>query len=388
MHSNFKIKFFTFLIFLIFLNLLFISCKNKLLNKNQNKNNFKWSLYLANSVISNYDSLIKINRSWNYETVLLGTSIDKLGFFDSKYSKYFEDYITFFVSKEDNEFLNAIDNYKKIAAAKSLLILYKRTGNEKYLLLVKKFLKKIDISSKKSLITNKPYSDIAETENIVIAPLLAQYAKEFNESEWFDIIAFYISYIYEKNYDSKSGLLIDACYKKNTEEYDYKDTHNTKAIKCKPIGIFLMSVIDMLEYFPENHPKYQDIIKIVNNTCESLLKIYNENKHMWNVIIDNQTNKNNIPDFSCSAMIIYSFIKGAKNKYIPDKYLSVGNHAFNSLTKKFFEYDKHGYPIIKFSTSTNYDINTNQRSSKKTKNIYFDANSLAFIILSAIELNK
>ena len=81
--------------------LLLISCQSGV--EKGNLNNKKWSIKMANSVMSRYDSLLKYDHGrirWQYDVAYVGQSIDKLGHLDDKYSKYLETYVDYFVQED------------------------------------------------------------------------------------------------------------------------------------------------------------------------------------------------------------------------------------------------------------------------------------------------
>jgi unsaturated rhamnogalacturonyl hydrolase len=57
------------------------------------KGKVKWSVRMANSVLSRSDSLIYYvdrNPKWAYDVAFLGMAVDRLGNIDPGYSKYME----------------------------------------------------------------------------------------------------------------------------------------------------------------------------------------------------------------------------------------------------------------------------------------------------------
>ena len=68
----------------------------------QNKKNgqLKWSVRMANTVMAQSDSLIHYvsgSPKWAYDVAFLGMAVDRLGNIDTKYSKYMEDWVNYFV---------------------------------------------------------------------------------------------------------------------------------------------------------------------------------------------------------------------------------------------------------------------------------------------------
>jgi unsaturated rhamnogalacturonyl hydrolase len=72
-------------------------------DRNNSPGNQKWSVRMANTVLSKSDSLIYYvdqNPKWAYDVALLGMAVDRLGKTDPKYSKYMEAWVDHFVKPD------------------------------------------------------------------------------------------------------------------------------------------------------------------------------------------------------------------------------------------------------------------------------------------------
>ena len=108
------------------------------------------------------------------------------------------DYIDYFVQEDGSvkTYKKSIYNIDRINPGKNVITLYKRTGEEKY----KKVIDQLVEQMKEHPKTNtggfwhkKVYPYQMWLDGIYMAsPFLAQYAKEFNEPEWFDVVTFQI----------------------------------------------------------------------------------------------------------------------------------------------------------------------------------------------------
>ena len=97
-----------------------------------------WAVKMADAVMSRVDSLIYYDHStrvrWQYDQAMLGLAIDRLGAIDSSYSKYMRDFVDYFVNEDGTIKHYRQDEYNidRINPGKNLIVLYKRTGQEKY----------------------------------------------------------------------------------------------------------------------------------------------------------------------------------------------------------------------------------------------------------------
>jgi unsaturated rhamnogalacturonyl hydrolase len=107
-----------------------------------------WSVRMANSVIKRYPHLTDMDfkfhgrkkPKWQYDIAMVAQAINRLGSIDQVYANYMKDYMDYLV-KEDG---TIIYNYKlcdynldKINPGNNLILLYERTGEERYLMPVR-----------------------------------------------------------------------------------------------------------------------------------------------------------------------------------------------------------------------------------------------------------
>ena len=107
-----------------------------------------------------------------------------------------------------------------------------------------------------------------------------------------------------------------------------------------------MALVDVLDYLPENHPERDAVIELLNKLSEALLKVQDEETGLWYQVLDMGGREGNYLEASGSAMFIYAFAKGAKNGYLPEKYLNIAEEAFDSLTQNLVIQDEDGYPTL------------------------------------------
>src|SRR5690554_2896190 len=97
----------------------------------------EWALKFADAVLHRSDSLIYYDRDrpkYEYDYALLGSAIDMLKHYDTKYSEYSKAYIDYFVQEDGtiNGYKLSDYNIDRIRPGLNMLELYERTGQEKY----------------------------------------------------------------------------------------------------------------------------------------------------------------------------------------------------------------------------------------------------------------
>jgi len=178
------------------------------------------------------------------------------------------------------------------------------------------------------------------------SPFLAQYAIEFNKPAWFDTVTFQIMHIYEKTIDPKTGLLYHAWDESKSQAWCNPETGQSREFWGRATGWYMMAIVDVLGYLPNNHPQRDSIISILVRTSEALLKVRDPETGLWYQVLDKGKQEGNYLEASCSSMFTYAFAKGAKMGYLPAKYRGIAEKSFQSLIDNFIITGDNGVPVM------------------------------------------
>lgn len=363
----------------------------------------KWSVKMANTVISNYDSLIYYLNppkvKWEYDFAFLGQAIDRLGDIDPRYSKYMADYINYFVRDDGSIYKYKQSNYNidRVNPGKCVITLYKRTGEEKYREVIELLVTQMRNQPKTpsgGFWHKKIYPNQMWLDGIYMAsPFLAQYAKEFNSPQWFDELTFQIELIYSKTRDGETGLLYHAWDESKEQRWSNPESGQSPHFWSRAMGWYLMAIVDVLDYLPESHPKRQVLIQILNNTCEALLKVQDETTGLWYQVLDKGSQEGNYIEGSGSSMFTYVFAKGSNKGYLPAKYNDIANKAFsNIITHLITEKDDGTIEMKDVCGGCGLGGNPYRDGSYEyyitEKKVVNDSKGVAPFILAAIELER
>ena len=311
-----------------------------------------WSVQMADAVMARNPELVFYNGNtepdWKYDYGLLGMAVDRLGSVDPKYSEYMKAYVDYFVDEEGNVKGYEMEEYNidRINSAKDVAILYQRTKEDKYKKALDQFVKQMETHPKtksggfwhKNIYPHQMWLD-----GIYMAsPLLAQYAYEFDQPQWFDVVTHDIILIYEKTLDPKTNLLYHAWDESKQQRWCNKETGQSKHFWSRATGWYVMAIVDVLDYLPETHPDRPELIRILNQTSEALLAVRDKESGTWYNVLDMGEREGNFLEGSGSAMFTYAFAKGAKKGYLDKKYLDLANECFDSILQTFMIQDEDG----------------------------------------------
>jgi unsaturated rhamnogalacturonyl hydrolase len=335
----------------LFLMLAAPGCGSSSQPNETNENNEKWSIRMANSVMARYDTLLKMDAPkvrWQYDVSYVGQAIDKLGDVDPKYSEYMETFIDYFV-QEDGSVLHYKPtdyNIDRINPAKNVITLYKRTGEQKYRDAIEMHVEQMRNHPKTEsggFWHKKIYPNQIWLDGLYMAsPFLAQYAREFNAPEWFDVVTHEIKLAYKVTLDEETGLLYHGYDESREQSWSDPETGQSPHFWSRATGWYMMAIVDVLDFLPKNHPDRDSIISILNNVSEAVMKVRDPETGLWYQVLDHLGAQGNYIEGSGSAMFAYTFAKGAKNGYLDEKYYDIANDIFDSMVEHLIVEEENG----------------------------------------------
>ena len=96
-------------------------------------------------------------------------------------------------------------------------------------------------------------------------------------------------------------------------------------------GWYVMAICDVLDYLPATHEGRANLIAILNRVCEALLRYQDPETKMWYQVVDMPEAEGNYTESTCSAMFCYAMAKGARKGYLPAKFRTIAEEAYNGI---------------------------------------------------------
>ncbi|MFC0877871.1 glycoside hydrolase family 105 protein [Saccharicrinis sp. FJH2] len=390
-------------IFYLFTILLFaVSCKSNPKATAKSDDTINFALEFADAVMARNDSLIHYNGNrpkYEYDYAFLGSAMNKLGKYDKKYSKYMKDYIDYFVHDDGH-----IDGYKmsdynidRVRPGLNMLELYSKTGDKKYQIAIKTLVEQMKGQPRTNsggFWHKKRYPYQMWLDGIYMAsPFLARYAHDFDKPEWYDEVVFQITEIYRHVKDEKTGLVYHAWDESKQQKWCNPETGQSKHFWSRGTGWYVMAIVDVLDYLPQDHPGREKLIAIIRELSDALLKVRDEQTGLWYQVMDMGGREGNYIEASGSAMITYAYAKGAKNGYLDKEYFDIAKASLESIRKNLVKTDEQGLPVL-IQTVGGCGLGGNPYrmadyeyyiSERQVDN---DQKGIAPVILSAIELSS
>ncbi|MFO7658014.1 MAG: glycoside hydrolase family 88 protein [Bacteroidales bacterium] len=331
--------------------LFYTGCKSS--NK-QSIESKPWSQQMAESLIESYPNMWLMedrdNPVWSYTYGLIGMSLQILSeeTGDTKYFEYVRQYADTMI--DNNGQIRSYDmqeyNIDHINPGRMVINLYEKTGDQKYKVAIdtlKKQLADHPRTSTGGFWHKKRYPHQMWLDGVYMGgPFMAEYAKLYNQPDMFDDIANWITAVEEKTRDSKTGLLYHAWDESREQQWADSLTGCSPHFWGRAMGWYAMALVDVLDYFPEDHPRQNEIVAVLNRLVEAVVKVQDENTGLWYQVLDQGTREGNYLEGSVSSMLAYTMLKSLRLGYIDEKYQDHAVKAYEGIINNLIKRDENG----------------------------------------------
>ncbi len=306
------------------------------------------SQQMAATVMTNWKDSFSLGNGparWSYDmgVILKGFQGIWENTADKKYYNYIQQQMDFFV--QDN---GSIKNYKPdeynidhINNGKLILLLYKITQKEKYLKAAKLLYSQLEThprTKEGSFWHKKIYPNQVWLDGLYMGqPFYAEYAQLTNNAAAFDDIANQFINIEIHTRDAATGLLYHAWDESKSIAWANKETGNAPNFWARAMGWYANAIVDVLDYFPTDHPKRKKLIQILARLTNALEKERDATTGLWYDVMhyDGIGKEKNYFETSAASQFIYAIAKGVRKKYLPTNKIDIATKAYKSLVEKF-----------------------------------------------------
>lgn len=364
----------------------------------------KWSVRLANSIMHRNEKAYQIDHrtvpKWDYVHGVVMLGFEKLyeKTNDQKYYDYVKDYADTLINAEGAIATYDIEKYNidMINAGKILFKLYNDTQDTKYKVAMDSLRLQIaDQPRTKSggLWHKKRYPNQMWLDGLYMgAPFYANYTVSFEEGKALDDIAHQFELIQKNARDEKTGLLYHAWDESKAMEWADDKTGTSPNFWSRALGWYAMALVDVLDYFPKDHPSRPELITYLNQLATAVVKVQDESG-LWYQVTDMGDREGNYLEASGSTMLTYALAKGVNEGYLPEHFMKNAELGFKGLTEELIKVDKDGLITItqvcavaglggKPYRDGSYEYYINERKKDN------DPKATGPFILAALELDK
>ncbi|TDD94129.1 glycoside hydrolase family 88 protein [Flavobacterium cellulosilyticum] len=373
-------------------------------NSNDTQVTQKWSERMAFSIMKKYPEAWQIDDhaepKWDYKIGMILTAFEKL-YHTTKNPKYYE-YIKGYadVLIDDKGAFKKFDpqdhNIDFINAGKILFNLYDTTKSQKYLIALKTLRRQFDDHPRTpsgGFWHKKIYPNQMWLDGLYMGePFYARYTAEFENNEKLNDVALQFELLHQHAFDKKTGLYFHAWDESKQMPWADKRTGTAPHIWLRALGWYGMALVDVLDYFPKNHPKQKELVLYLNQLATAVSK-YQDQSGLWYQVPDLGTRKGNYLEASGSSMLVYALAKGVHKGYLPSNFELTATKGFDGIIKNLIKIDDDGQMhITQVCASAGLggipyrDGSFEYYINEKIK--VDNSHGLGAFLLAAIELNK
>ncbi|WP_426484737.1 glycoside hydrolase family 88/105 protein [Flavobacterium sp. 2] len=366
--------------------------------------NAKWSDKMALTLMKRHPEAYMIDDSkapkWDYVHGLVLHGFEELYKKnpDPRYPIYVKGYVDALVQNDGTIKSYELDKYNidMVVSGRLLFNIYETTKEEKYLKAMQLLRKQLSEQPRtpeggfwhKNIYPNQMWLDGLYMGE----PFYAQYTVTFENGKYLDDVAKQFEEIQLHATDLKTGLLYHGWDSSKKMPWANKDTGNSPNFWSRALGWYVMALVDVLDYFPKEHPKHKELVGYLNNASASIAK-FQDKSGLWYQVTDKGNKEGNYLEASGSSMFAYAFAKGANKGYLPAKFKKIANKAFDGLTTKLIKVDADGGITLTQACQVAGLGGTPYRDGSyeyyvKEKKKENDPKATGPFILAALELNR
>ena len=307
-----------------------------------------WSKAMVESTMKRFPTAQDLG-SWGYakSLYLYGQYLVWRRTGDKRYLQYIKDWIDSHIDDEGNVFNTdkdgkrtniAFTNLDSMLPGNLLLLLHKETKEAKYKNAADKIRKKFDSYKR----TSEGGFWHAEGQNrqwqlwadgvFMSMPFLVRYGKLYGDDVYAndEVTKQLIIYASHLN-DPKTGLMFHAYDESGASTWADPTTKHSAEFWCRAIGWFGMTLIEILEILPANHPNRPRLIAEVKQLAKAYSDFQEPKTGLWYQVVNKGDLPGNWLETSSSSMYTYMLSMGVKRGYLDKKYMTTAKKGYQGV---------------------------------------------------------
>ncbi len=267
---------------------------------------------------------------------------------DEKYFQYVHGYYDQFIDSSGNILTYRSDEYNidRINPGKPLFLLYQKTGDEKFkkaIFLLREQMRTHPRTRDGGFWHKKIYPHQMWLDGIYMAsPFLAEFAQKFDEPALFDDVANQIILMEQHARDERTGLLYHGWDESRQQRWADQESGRSPNFWGRAMGWYAMALVDVLDFFPKNHPQRDKIIAIFQRLATAIVAYQDAKTGVWYQVVDQAGRSGNYLESSASCMFVYALLKGIRQGYLDPAFKSAARQGYEGIIKQFITVDRDG----------------------------------------------
>ena len=290
-----------------------------------------------------------IPPKWNYEQGVILKAIEQMWYAtgDAKYFRHIQKGMDYWIDEKGVHKDYDLDEYNidHVTPGTAMLMLYRVTGIEKYRKMADLFRSQLRThprTKEGGFWHKKIYPYQMWLDGLYMGqPFYAEYSQVFGEDNWNDIANQFV-WMEKHARDPKTGLLYHGWDESRQQKWADKTTGRSPHVWGRAMGWYAMGLVDVLEFFPKDHLRRQELIDILAREAAAIEKVQDARSGVWWDILDLGGKGKNYLESSCSAMFVYAIARGVREGYLPERYMKVATRGWAGIQKEFIRTNAQG----------------------------------------------
>jgi unsaturated rhamnogalacturonyl hydrolase len=282
---------------------------------------------------------------WTYDQGVLLEGVANVWYRtgDGKYFNYIKKSMDHFVKADGTIRTYEAGSYNidNVKNGRALLLLYKVTGQEKYLKasqILRQQLSTHPRTNEGGFWHKKIYPYQMWLDGLYMGqPFYAEYSDLVHDEAAYNDIANQFVWMEQHSRDDRTGLLYHGWDESKAQKWADKTTGRSPHFWGRAMGWYGMALVDALEYFPAGHPRRAELTAILNRFATAVQKVQDPKSGVWYDILNMPTGKGNYLESSASSMFVYALAKGVRLGYLPESFMKVADKGYAGIQKEFIE---------------------------------------------------
>jgi unsaturated rhamnogalacturonyl hydrolase len=299
-----------------------------------------WSRAVVESTMKRYQNPTALG-SWAYAKALflIGEYMVWKRTGDDRYLQYVKGWVDSHVDAQGNLDHN-LESLDAMLPGNLLLLLYQETKEEKYKLAASKIRQRFDTYPRTADGGFWHATGVSRQHQLwgdgvfMSMPFLVRYGRLFGESAYANDEAAKQLIVYASHLHSPEGLLYHAYDESGASTWANPDSRHSPEFWCRAMGWFGMTLIDVLDVLPANHPKRPQLIAIVKDLVRGLAKYQDNKTGLWYQVVDKGSDPANWLETSSSSMYSYVIAMAVKRGYVSTSYESAAKKGYSGVLTK------------------------------------------------------
>jgi unsaturated rhamnogalacturonyl hydrolase len=317
-----------------------------------------WSVAMVESTMKRYPTAKDLG-SWGYakSLYLYGQYLVYKRKHDPRYLKYIKVWVDMHVddqgvvrsSNAQGEVREIkFDNLDSMLPGNLLLLLYQETRDQKYKLAADRIRKRFDTYPRTKdegfwHATSKNRESQLWGDGVFMSmPFLVRYGNMFGDSKYTndEAVLQLLTYWTHLN-DMFTGLMFHAYDESGQSAWADKETKHSAEKWCRAMGWFGMTLIEVLELLPRDHPMRPLLVGHLQLLVKAWARYQDAKTGLWYQVVDKGDDPANWLETSSSSMYTYVTAMAVDRGYVEKKYASGVKRGYAGVLTKI-SLDKDG----------------------------------------------